>query len=236
MTNNIKIFLVGGAVRDTFLGTPIKDKDYVVVAPSFEAMKEFIVSKGGKIFQEKPEFLTLRARMSGFGTLGIGAADFVLARKDGVYTDGRRPDSVEVGTIEEDLARRDFTMNAIAIDTEDQFNVIDPFQGIDDIAHKLIRAVGDARTRLQEDKLRAFRALRFAVEKGFRIDNRLDWEISRLAAIEFAAVSTERIRDELLKMFKKDFALSIELLQDAPGLWEVVKQRGIWFKPTTEKL
>jgi tRNA nucleotidyltransferase (CCA-adding enzyme) len=228
---DIKIFLVGGAVRDQFLGHGSKDKDFVVVAPSFDAMREVILAKGGKIFLETPKFFTIRANVP-----GIGSADFVLARKDGAYTDGRHPDTVEVGTIEDDLARRDFTMNAIAIDTENEFNVVDPFRGIQDIVVGMIRAVGNAQKRLEEDKLRAFRAIRFSVTKNFRIENSLDAAICKLAMHDFHSVSTERIREELLKMFQANSFRSIELLNQYPTLFNVVKYRNIWFKPTTERV
>jgi tRNA nucleotidyltransferase (CCA-adding enzyme) len=230
MTNNIKIFLVGGAVRDTFIGVPNKDKDFTVVAPSFQAMKDMIVAKGGKIFLETPEFFTVRANVP-----ELGSADFVLARKDGAYRDGRSPESVEVGTIVDDLARRDFTMNAIAIDTEDELNIIDPFNGLADIKDGLIRAVGNPRIRFEEDALRMFRAVRFAITKNFRLHTETASAIGRFTPRQFAGVSTERVREELLKMFQADSFRAIKMLHDFPVLWDVVQQRGIWFKPTVEK-
>ena len=230
MTNNIKIFLVGGAVRDTFIGVPNKDKDFVMVAPSFDAMREAIVGMGGKIFLETPKFFTIRANVP-----KLGSADFVLARKDSATSDGRRPDSVSVGTILDDLARRDFAMNAIAIDTEDELNIIDPFNGLADIKDGLIRAVGNPRIRFEEDALRMFRAVRFAITKNFRLHTETASAIGRFTPMQFAGVSTERVREELLKMFQADSFRAIKMLHDFPVLWDVVQQRGIWFRPTVEK-
>jgi len=105
----IKLFEVGGHVRDGLLGIKSKDIDMAVEAPSWEAMREFVKHNTKKIFLEKEEFLTIRA----MGHDGL-PKDFVLCRKDGAYSDGRRPDTVEAGTIFDDLARRDFTVNAIA--------------------------------------------------------------------------------------------------------------------------
>ncbi len=80
----MNIFLVGGAVRDEIMGRQPNDQDFAVEAESFEAMKQDIIAQGGKIFQEKPEFFTIRANMP-----GIKGADFVLCRKDGPSSDGR---------------------------------------------------------------------------------------------------------------------------------------------------
>jgi tRNA nucleotidyltransferase (CCA-adding enzyme) len=139
-------------------------------------------------------------------------ADFVLARRETTYSDGRRPDAVEPGTLLDDLSRRDFTMNAIAKDAHG--NLIDPFNGRQDIADKVIRAVGNARDRIiGEDALRGLRALRFAVQKGFTIDQEV---MLVLASDEFReairSVSTERQREELDKMFKVNTSKSMELL------------------------
>jgi tRNA nucleotidyltransferase (CCA-adding enzyme) len=227
---NFKTFLVGGAVRDEILGIPCKDLDYVVLAPSFEAMKQDLLEQGCKIFVEKPEFLTIRAKHP-----ELGCVDFAVARKDGNYTDGRRPDSTAVAdNLEQDLARRDFTCNAIAKSLE-HGRLLDPFHGQEDIAVNVIRAVGSARARFDEDKLRPFRALRFAVTKNFRLDHEISNAINALTPLQFAAVSTERIREELYKMFRKDARRSFLLLNnDFPILWDVICERGIWFRPTTE--
>ena len=234
----MEMFEVGGCVRDEILGIPSKDIDFTVVIEKneilgdtdpFVAMAGELRRQGFEIFLETPEFLTIRARFPRFSN-GSGfvmrqahsgmTADFVLARKETTYSDGRRPDAVEPGTLLDDLARRDFTMNAIAKDHTG--NLIDPFNGRKDIADKVIRAVGNARKRIiGEDALRGLRAIRFAVQKGFTIDDEV---CGVLGSAEFKralrSVSTERQREELDKMFKIDTIHSLWLidvfkLQDA---------------------
>lgn len=231
-------FLVGGMVRDQIMGVKSKDADFSVVLEAsdmpdanllaipidpFDVMRSKLQSQGFTIFLETPEHLTIRAQFpKGDNSFGTRDADFVLARKEGTYTDGRRPDSVEVGTLEDDLARRDFTMNAIARDSEGNF--IDPFNGINDINERVIKAVGVAFDRLSEDALRAARALRFSVTKGFRIDRELEFameSVAVLAAIE-NKISDERIKDELSKMFRFDTMASLRALQKYPRLTEAL--------------
>lgn len=231
MNFSYPIYLVGGAVRDEVLGLPCKDLDYVVVAPSFKAMRAELLSQNCKIFVEKPEFLTIRAKHP-----ELGCVDFACARKDGNYTDGRRPDSTAIAeNLEQDLARRDFTCNAMAKSLE-HGRILDPFGGMRDLEQGLLRAVGSARARLDEDKLRAFRAVRFAVTKNLRIDHEIANAIGSLTNNSFDAVSTERIREELLKMFRVNAERSFALLNnDFPVLWNLIMRRGIWFRPTTEE-
>jgi tRNA nucleotidyltransferase (CCA-adding enzyme) len=160
-----KTYLVGGAVRDEILGRPNKDLDFVMLAPSFNDMRDALLADGCKIFVEKPEYLTIRANHP-----KLGAVDFACARKDGNYSDGRRPDSTEITTdLVADLSRRDFTCNALAKDV-DTGEIIDPFNGRRDIQDKMLVAVGNPITRITEDKLRAFRALRFSVTRSFIMD------------------------------------------------------------------
>lgn len=224
-------YLVGGAVRDEILGIPCKDLDFVMVAPSFEAMKKELLSQGCKIFVEKPEFLTLRVKHP-----ALGCVDFACARKDGVYSDGRRPDSTAIAdNLEQDLSRRDFTCNAMAKSLE-HGRILDPFHGQQDMSNGILRAVGNPDARLREDTLRAFRAIRFACTKCFGIEIELWNAINRLTPMNFDGVSTERIREELLKASKVDVVrLFWFLAKDFPVLWNVTQQRGIWWKPTTEQ-
>ena len=225
-------YLVGGAVRDKLLGIPCKDLDYVMLAPSFIAMRDALLKSGCKIFVEKPEYLTIRANHP-----QLGCVDFACARTDGTYTDGRRPDSTEITTdIELDLSRRDFTCNAIAEDVVTG-RIIDPFDGQFAIKQKILMAVGNAERRLSEDKLRAFRALRFTVTRSFIMDYPLIQAIRNLALpSEFDSVSTERIREELNKMFQRDWLFSMHQLTQFGTLTQVIRNRGIWFKPTTENV
>ena len=213
----IELFEVGGCVRDEILGKRSKDIDFSVEAPSFTAMREFLVHEGYEIFVETPQFLTIRARcpQHEVGYKGL-TADFVLARKDGEYSDGRRPDEVTPGTIYDDLARRDFTMNAIAKSSDG--TIIDPFDGRRDIDDRVIRCVGSARDRLLEDALRALRAVRFSITLGFFIADDVKSAIQSKEVIEsLASVSVERRRDELNKAFRADSLRTFDLLAQLPA-------------------
>lgn len=226
-----KTFLVGGAVRDKVLGVKPKDLDFVVCAPSFEAMEKQLIEEGAKIFVSKPEYLTIRCNHPVFGS-----ADFACARRDGCYSDGRRPDDTFVTqSLEEDLSRRDFSIGAMAIDM-DTHNMIDPHDGIGDCRRKIIRCVGEPTVRFTEDALRIFRAIRFAVTKGFTIEDKTAKAMRELSCnyIWFKNVSTERIREELLKAFAADTWHTLSLLDDFE-LTGILAERQIWLKPTTEK-
>lgn len=224
----MRTYLVGGAVRDEIMGHRSKDLDYTVVFDDgdlfdvedpFEFMAEWFENLGYKIFVKTPEHFTIRAQTPDRKE----TADFVLAREEGPYSDGRRPDWVKPGTLLLDLGRRDFTMNAIAKAADG--SLVDPFNGTGDIERRLIRAVGNPKERLMEDALRAVRALRFSVTKGFRIEGELDkvlmFDGDLLNALE-NNIAEERIADELSKMFRFDTLKSLEVLHKYEGLTTVM--------------
>lgn len=233
----MKMFLVGGVVRDEIMGLSSNDWDFSVEAESFDAMKADLEGQGFKIWLENPEFLTIRARGPkdwDFGGVALGGqtADFVMARKDGAYTDGRRPDEVIAGTLHDDLSRRDFTCNAVAKDIEG--NLIDPFGGKQDIANGLIRCVGNAGDRFEEDALRILRAMRFSITKGFHMAESVEAAI-RSNTHRLETVSKERQREELTKMFRHDTVRSMKLFARFPAVMDQVFDNGLWLKATLEK-
>lgn len=229
----MQMFLVGGAVRDEILGVPFKDYDYTVVLhpwddlhscfnavekDPFKIMESNLLAEGYEIFDRNPEFFTIRARFPKNDHRRGIVGDFVLAREEGPYSDGRHPDWVKPGKLSHDLARRDFTMNAIA---KDGNAYVDPHGGQLDIKRKVVRAVGDPLERLTEDPLRAIRAIRFAVTKGFGIESNLASamrEPSVTDGVASARVADERITAEFEKMFRKDTVKSILFLNQFPGL------------------
>jgi tRNA nucleotidyltransferase (CCA-adding enzyme) len=228
----MKIYQVGGSVRDSFLGIKSKDIDYAVEASSYDEMREYILSTNGEIFLENPEFFTIRAKWS-IDKKNKEPCDFVLCRKEGSYSDNRHPDNVEVGTIFDDLARRDFTINAIAINVETQ-EIIDPFGGIKDIEDKIIQCVGNPDLRFKEDALRILRALRFAITKNFKIAYLTDICMSINMHL-LSNISSERIREELHKMFKFDTNKSVTVIHNfkmSPYIFN--EKTKIWLKPTME--
>lgn len=225
-----KFYQVGGSVRDEILGLKSKDIDYAVEAPSFNHMREAILERGGEVFLETPQYFTIRARVP-----ALGACDFVLCRKDGAYDDGRHPKQVEVGTIFDDLARRDFTVNAIA--KAEDGTIIDPHEGVKDLKERKLRCVGKASERFTEDGLRMIRAIRFAISKSLMIDP----DIRGCLQDEFffgprlIGISIERIREELHKCFAFDTPRTLVYWGDYAKILNFLFRSGkIWLKPTLE--
>jgi tRNA nucleotidyltransferase/poly(A) polymerase len=224
----IQIYKVGGAVRDEFLGVKSKDIDFAVEAPSYEAMRDYIAGNG-KIFLEKPEYFTIRAKLNDTD------ADFVLCRKEHGYTDGRRPDLVTAGDIYDDLSRRDFTVNAIAVRVSDG-EVFDPHKGITDIADKKIRCVGRAADRFSEDSLRMIRAVRFAITKGFALDVEIQFALDNKSLLsKLENVSKERIREELNRCFKFNTLHTLYMFETYPRLRDVIfSDPTLWLEATNK--
>lgn len=223
----IKFYEVGGSIRDELLGFKSKDKDYCVEAPSYEDMRDEVIRRGGIIYLEKPEYLTIRAKV-----LPFGDCDFVLCRKDGSYYDGRHPDSVEPGTILDDLRRRDFTVNAIAKD--ENGNLIDPHNGLQDINDRLLRCVGVAKDRFEEDRLRVIRAIRFSITKKLTIHGSIDSCLYlNPELLDLKGISVDRLRVELLKCFEFDTARTLQELRFY-NLLTIFDNNPLWLKPTME--
>jgi len=217
----IKTYEVGGCVRDDLLGVKSNDVDLLLVgATSFEEGVEH--ARGLGLYPIagtfRPEFATFKASVPKEHKLRerCKAMDFVLARKDGFHGDGRRPDSTEPGTLEDDLRRRDFTVNSLARDLETG-EIVDMFGGREDLMTRTLRFVGDPMTRIREDGLRVMRGLRFHITKGFSLHSDTD---SALRTAEASAmlnsVSVERIREELEKMMKVQTIGSLRLLASLP--------------------
>lgn len=224
----IKVYRVGGSVRDDIMGLPVKDYDFAIEAPSFEAMKNHILGLGGEIFLEHEKYFTIRAKVP-----NLGAADFVLCRKDGIYKDGRRPESVEVAGLEEELKRRDFTVNAIAIDS-DTGEYIDPFDGRKDIEKKLIRCVGNPYDRFNEDALRIIRAIRFSITKGMIIETNTKEHMFNPDIVSLLKnISLDRVRDELERCFRFSTLDTLARLNEFYMVRDVVFDNNkLWLEPT----
>lgn len=236
----IKLYEVGGAVRDGLLGQETNDVDFVGVAPSFNHLRHYVSHVLGLEVIEgtvKPEYVTFKARVPKGHPLRArtNCADFVLARKDGPSSDGRRPDYVEPGTLEDDLARRDFTVNAMARDYETQ-ELVDPFGGQKDLELGLLRFVGDPMARIREDGLRVLRGFRFMLTKDFGFDSATEQALfSREAAEMLRSVSIERVREELEKMLKHDAERTVSLLGGNDDLRKEVFTRGLRLSATLKR-
>ena len=187
-------WLVGGAVRDLLRGKAAKDFDVATSAQPADVTRVFgrkrTIPTG-----EKHGTVTVLTERDG----GKCQIEVTTYRGEGAYSDGRRPDEVVfVRTLDEDLKRRDFTMNAIAYDPLAD-TLSDPYGGRRDLEARVIRAVGDARERFSEDGLRAMRAVRFAAQLEFAIDPATERAIPETIDV-FKKVSAERVRDELVKI------------------------------------
>lgn len=205
--------LVGGGVRDVLAGKNISDFDLTTNATPEEILKLF-----------PDAFYNNR-----FGTVGIAKSGKTIAeitayRTEGKYEDSRHPEKVEWGkSLEEDLARRDFTINAVALPYRDgKFgNAVDLFGGQEDFKKKIVRTVGDADKRFGEDALRLLRAVRFATILGFKIDDKTLKSIKKNAQL-LSKISGERIRDELLKIVGNDNGADGILLAKETGILAVI--------------
>jgi tRNA nucleotidyltransferase (CCA-adding enzyme) len=201
-------WLVGGAVRDLLRARPAKDFDIATSAQPAEVARVF-GKKRTIPTGEKHGTVTVLTERDGVRQ----HVEVTTYRGEGAYSDGRRPDSVVfVRSLDEDLKRRDFTMNAMAYDPID-VRLADPYLGQRDLSEHRIRAVGDPLERFREDGLRALRAVRFAAQLGFAIEPATEAAIAQALDV-FAKVSFERVRDELVKILTaQQPSIGLELMR-----------------------
>lgn len=205
--HKFEAYVVGGCLRDLILGLEPKDWDVTTNALPEQIQKVF------------PKTLYLNT----FGTVTVRSGklevEVTTFRADGQYTDFRHPDRVQFGvSLKEDLARRDFTVNALAYNGKD---IHDEFSGQTDLAHYVVKAVRDANTRFNEDALRMLRAIRFASQLRFTIEEKTWQAIIKNAAL-IKHVSAERIRDELVKMLKTEDPYKAIWLLHTSGLLKII--------------
>ncbi len=225
-------YLVGGCVRDLLLGTvygePVEPKDWDVAT---DAKPEQVL----KIFPDsvyENQYGTVLVKTSSEDPK-LKIIEVTTFRIEGKYSDKRHPDEIKFAkTVEEDLSRRDFTVNAIALDVSQfskleignwklEINLVDPFGGQQDLKNKVLRAVGDPDKRFQEDALRLMRAVRLASEFGFEIEPETQKALKKNSSL-LMQIAKERIRDELIKLLvTKNAKSGIQMLEDF-GLLEYV--------------
>lgn len=198
-------YAVGGCVRDFILGREPTDWDITTNAKPDQIQKIFKNS----VYEN--DFGTVAVNIESRNEQ-LKIIEITTYRIEEKYTDKRHPDKIKFAeTVEEDLARRDFTVNAIAYDGK---KFIDPFDGEKDIKNKIIRAVGDPGERFNEDSLRLMRAVRFAVQLNFAIEPKTAKAIKENSG-DIVAVSKERVRDEIIKIIKTENAKTgIEMLSE----------------------
>lgn len=239
-----KFYEVGGKVRDDLLGLYSKDVDYVavpkVILPDDTAEKMFnklftyLNQEKFEIFLITPECFTIRAKFPA-GYKYSGVADFVMARKEVGYIEGTRRPKVVPGNLYDDLSRRDFSVNALARDP-DTGEIIDYFNGIEDLKKKVLKTPLDPVVTFDDDPLRILRGLRFCITKGFHFSSTCFQAILGYDYSKMQVVSEQRIRDELFKMLKHDTRKTLEMLFGyLPTLKDYIfDNTNIWLKPTTE--
>ena len=242
-----KLFKVGGVVRDGLLGIQSKDIDFAfvlddldkTVEEGFLEMEKWMLDRGYTIFLSTPDMFTIRGKFPKDHKNAGLVADFVMARKEVGYVPGTRRPILELGTIEDDLIRRDFTLNALAVDEDDK--LIDLFGGVADLESKTLRTPLPAEQTMMDDPLRILRALRFSITKGFSISDAIWIAMGQPEILEKLekVVSAQRIREEIFKMMKHDTVKSIELFRRVedmiPGFTALAFGRGLWLKPTFEE-
>ncbi len=213
-------YLVGGCCRDILMNKKPKDWDIATNALPNEIQKIFPDS----MYLNK--FGTVVLKPDSVNTEKI---EITTYRSDSAYSDNRHPDEVKfVTSINEDLSRRDFTINSMAISSKDlivsKITIIDTFNGQNDLKNSVIRAINDPYERFKEDALRLIRAIRFSVQLGFTIEEQTKQAIIKNAFL-IKRISSERIRDELLKIMDSDNAyLGIKLLTDLNILQYIVPE------------
>ncbi len=237
---NFQIYIVGGAVRDLLMAKKVSDWDFTTDAKPEEILtlfpEGFYDNKFGTV--GIPIKNTSKVGPDSFEVNG-GIYEITTMRKEGIYKDHRHPVEVSwTDKIEEDLARRDFTINAMALGStrviaseakqsstsnnkNDNLVLVDPFQGQDDIQNKLIRAVGDPNQRFKEDALRLIRAIRIAAELGFEIDEKTFQAIKENAGL-IKEIANERIRDELFKILASENAYGGIVKLKESGILQII--------------
>lgn len=223
--SGFEVYLVGGCVRNLLLKKEISDWDLTTIATPQQILKNF----PSGFYDNK------------FGTVGVPLKnkqiiEITTYRTEHGYVDRRHPKKVSWGkSIEEDLSRRDFTINAIALKLEmkhfgggrmdssevKRYKIVDPFKGKEDIKNKIIKAVGNPAKRFKEDALRLMRAIRFATTLLFTIEEKTWGEIVNDSKL-ISEISKERIKDELLRILKSDYPYEGIMLLKNSGLLEYI--------------
>lgn len=242
-----QIYEVGGCVRDEIIGVHTNDIDFTFVLDNtdqtvdegWDEMLTHLKIEGFKIFLETKDCFTVRAKFpKGHVNEGL-VADFVMARKEVGYILGTRKPILELGTLEDDLRRRDFTLNALAKDLDG--TIVDLFEGRKHLEEGILVTPLNPIKTFFDDPLRMIRALRFSITKGFEIDSEVWDAMFEPGLIEHLknVVSKERIQGEVSKMMKHDTVSTLRLLAKIdkiePKLLEVMFGGDIWLLPSTKK-
>jgi len=246
MNNMFTFYEVGGKVRDEILGLQSKDVDYVAVPNDkllqdfdtaesmFSMLEQYLRDEKFDIKVIKADCFTIRAIFPNNYKYS-GVADFVMSRKEIGYIPGTRTPIVKPGTLYDDLERRDATLNALAKDEDG--TIIDYFNGLEDLKNRVLRTPLEPIKTFDDDALRIIRFIRLSITKGFTIPDDIQSVIfSYDYDNKMGVVSTERIREELLKCFKHDTLKTIRTLNVYVNLRNYIFTNNLlWLKPTMEQ-
>jgi poly(A) polymerase len=211
-----RVYVVGGFVRDSILGREDQDIDIVVMGDGIAFAREFAEEIGAPTVVPFERFGTAAVPLSG------GKVEFVGARRERYTADSRNPD-VTAGTMDDDLRRRDFTVNAIAasLNGDSYGTLLDPFGGRADIAARLLRTPLDPERTFEDDPLRILRAIRFAAQLGFTVSPETLAAVKKMRE-RLSVVSQERVTDEFLKILRSPLpSVGLRLLFDT-GVLHIV--------------
>lgn len=215
----MKFYICGGYNRDKILGGySSKDIDYSVLAESYESLGESLERKGYQIVHTYADKMTYRAKNPDSGEYH----DFVWARTNEVYVDGDLV-SASPGTLQDDMSRRDFTVNAIAKDP-DSGEYIDYFGGVQDCKDRILRCVGDPVDRFREDPRRILRGIRFMVTRNLTPDGSVSSAFNRESVVSLLVKDKykDSIVAELNKSFKYDTPRTLEVIYLYPEIRHVL--------------
>ncbi len=213
-----EVFVVGGFVRDRLLGIPCKDLDFVTIGDG-PALAEAVCKKLGQDTTHLSVFKTFGTAMIRHHDLEL---EFVGARKESYSKDSRKP-SVEEGTLEDDQLRRDFTINAMAsrIGGEEDYSIIDPFNGLADLERGLLVTPLDPKKTFSDDPLRMMRAIRFASQLSFEIEAETLEAITAMRD-RISIVSAERVTYELNKIILSPVPSIGFMLLEKTGMLQLI--------------
>lgn len=224
----VHLYLAGGCVRDTLLGIPFKDRDFVVVTNlTFNQVCDVInAMPDSKVYLARPEFMTIRCRIQGQDV------DLVWPRIEGGYTDGRHPKIISVAsTLDYDALRRDFTVNALYMTSQGE--ILDYVGGQEDLADHILRTPTDPYATFKDDYLRIARLIRFAVTKGFKVE-RSTLQAAAESVQYMADVPFERIKDELNRAMLVSPQVTFNWLT-LFGMYELLEAKGLHFQLTAKE-
>lgn len=214
---DIEAFVIGGFVRDKILGRECKDLDFTCIGNGIE-----LARKTSELLKSKNEIIIYR----NFGTAMIKSKGFILefvgARKESYNFNSRKP-IVSVGTFEDDISRRDFTINTLSVNLKNISSgfVLDPYNGLDDLQNEIIRTPLDPDITFSDDPLRMMRAIRFATQLGFKIES-ITFEAIKTNSERLKIVSNERIIEEFNKtLLAKNPGFGIKLMHEC-GLLSII--------------